>query len=49
MSSRSTPVAKLLAEFLRSKSKGGDESGNYRRTLERCVEDVLEWVDDDSV
>ncbi|MDQ2051788.1 hypothetical protein RBH26_15020 [Natronolimnohabitans sp. A-GB9] len=47
MSSGSTPVATPLAEFLRSKSKGGDESGNYRRNLERCVEDFLEWLDGD--
>ena len=47
MTPRSTTVAEPLAEFHRSKSKGGDGSGNYRRNLERCVEDFLEWLEDD--
>ncbi|MFA9504430.1 tyrosine-type recombinase/integrase [Natrinema sp. H-ect1] len=42
--SKSTPVGEPLEAFLRSKSKGGEESGNYRRNLERCVEDFLEWL-----
>ncbi|UHQ95054.1 tyrosine-type recombinase/integrase [Haloterrigena alkaliphila] len=48
MNSESTSVAEPLEEFLRSKSKGGDDSGNYRRNLERCVEDFLEWLADDA-
>ncbi|WP_254533984.1 tyrosine-type recombinase/integrase [Natrinema gelatinilyticum] len=46
MNSASTSVADPLKEFLRSKSKGGEESGNYRRNLERCVEDFLEWFEE---
>jgi len=42
--SESTAVGEPLEAFLRSKSKGGKESGNYRRNLERCVEDFLEWL-----
>ncbi|MDF9747790.1 tyrosine-type recombinase/integrase [Natrinema salsiterrestre] len=48
MNSDSAAVADPLEEFLRSKSKGGERSGNYRRNLERCVEDFLEWLEEDS-
>ncbi|WP_226482635.1 tyrosine-type recombinase/integrase [Natrinema amylolyticum] len=48
MNSGSTAVAEPLEAFLRSKSKGGEGSGNYRRNLERCVEDFLEWLEADS-
>ncbi|WP_408960709.1 tyrosine-type recombinase/integrase [Natrinema sp. 74] len=41
-------VAEPLEEFLRSKSKGGEDSGNYRRNLERCIEDFLEWLAEDA-
>ena len=41
-------VGEPLEEFLRSKSKGGEDSGNYRRNLERCIEDFLEWLEEDS-
>lgn len=34
-----------LDEFLRSKAKGGSESGNYRRNCERVVRDFLAWAD----
>ncbi|WP_226008140.1 tyrosine-type recombinase/integrase [Natrinema salinisoli] len=47
MKSESTSVADPLEEFLRSKSKGGEGSGNYRRNLERCIEDFLEWLEAD--
>ena len=47
MNSDSTPIGEPLEEFLRSKSKGGDGSGNYRRNLERCVEDFLGWLETD--
>ncbi|QRV17701.1 phage integrase SAM-like domain-containing protein (plasmid) [Haloterrigena salifodinae] len=43
-----TPVGDPLEAFLRSKSKGGEGSGNYRRNLERCVEDFLEWLEVDA-
>ncbi|NUB93706.1 phage integrase SAM-like domain-containing protein [Haloterrigena sp. SYSU A121-1] len=43
-----TPVGDPLEAFLRSKSKGGEGSGNYRRNLERCVEDFLEWLEADA-
>ncbi len=39
------PISEPLDDFLLSKSKGGEDSGNYRRNLERCVEDFLEWVE----
>lgn len=42
--SRDTPVADPLDAFLRSKAKGGAESGNYRRNCERVVRDFLEWL-----
>jgi len=45
--SESTAVGEPLEAFLRSKSKGGAKSGNYRRNLERCIEDFLEWLADD--
>ncbi|WP_440767145.1 tyrosine-type recombinase/integrase [Natronorubrum sp. DTA7] len=48
MNSKPTAVGAPLEEFLRSKSKGGEGSGNYRRNLERCVEDFLEWLEADS-
>ncbi|MDS0477294.1 phage integrase SAM-like domain-containing protein [Natrinema sp. 1APR25-10V2] len=48
MNSASTSAGDPLEEFLRSKSKGGEDSGNYRRNLERCVEDFLEWLEEDS-
>ncbi|ELY50430.1 tyrosine-type recombinase/integrase [Natronolimnohabitans innermongolicus] len=48
MNAEPTPVDEPLEAFLRSKSKGGTESGNYRRNLERCVEDFLEWLETDS-
>lgn len=48
MNSKSTSVREPLEEFLRSKSKGGEGSGNYRRNLERCVEDFLSWLETDS-
>ncbi|SER39656.1 tyrosine-type recombinase/integrase [Natrinema salaciae] len=47
MNPESIPIAEPLEEFLRSKSKGGEGSGNYRRNLERCVEDFLEWLETD--
>ncbi|OLZ39353.1 hypothetical protein A6E15_18405 [Natrinema saccharevitans] len=47
MNSSSASVTDPLEEFLRSKSKGGEDSGNYRRNLERCVEDFLEWLEAD--
>ena len=46
MNSDSTSVGEPLEAFLRSKSKG-DGSGNYRRNLERCVEDFLSWLETD--
>ncbi|ELY37796.1 tyrosine-type recombinase/integrase [Natronorubrum tibetense] len=48
MTIESTAVGAPLEEFLRSKSKGGEGSGNYRRNLERCVEDFLAWLEADS-
>ncbi|ADB63166.1 hypothetical protein Htur_4353 (plasmid) [Haloterrigena turkmenica DSM 5511] len=48
MTTESTAVGDPLEAFLRSKSKGGEGSGNYRRNLERCVEDFLEWLESDS-
>ncbi|MFC4540369.1 tyrosine-type recombinase/integrase [Halosolutus amylolyticus] len=47
MNSESTSVAAPLEQFLQSKSKGGDGSGNYRRNLERSVDDFLEWLEAD--
>ncbi|MXV60479.1 hypothetical protein GS429_00015 [Natronorubrum sp. JWXQ-INN-674] len=47
MNQDSTAVGAPLEQFLRSKSKGGEQSGNYRRNLERCVEDFLEWLEED--
>ncbi|UHQ98776.1 site-specific integrase (plasmid) [Natrinema zhouii] len=47
MNSESIPVAEPLEEFLRSKSKGSEGSGNYQRNLERCVEDFLAWLETD--
>ena len=47
MNSDSTPIGEPLEAFLRSKSKGGEGSGNYRRNLERCVEDFLDWLETD--
>ncbi|MFC6723852.1 hypothetical protein ACFQE1_05565, partial [Halobium palmae] len=41
-------VADPLAEFLRSKSRGGSESGNYRRNCERVVREFLAWLDRDT-
>ena len=46
MNPESTAIGEPLEAFLRSKSKG-DGSGNYRRNLERCVEDFLEWLAED--
>ncbi|SFL55675.1 Site-specific recombinase XerD [Halogranum rubrum] len=40
-----TTVAEPLDAFLRSKAKGGTESGNYRRNCERVVREFLEWLD----
>jgi integrase len=39
-----TSVADPLDAFLRSKAKGGTESGNYRRNCERVVQDFLAWL-----
>ncbi|PCR88722.1 tyrosine-type recombinase/integrase [Natrinema ejinorense] len=47
MNSESTAVDEPLEAFLRSKSKGGQGSGNYRRNLERSVEDFLAWLEAD--
>jgi integrase len=43
-----TPVADPLDAFLRSKSRGGSGSGNYRRNCERVVGEFLEWLDRDA-
>lgn len=40
-----TPVAEPLDAFLRSKAKGGTESGNYRRNCERVIREFLDWLD----
>ncbi|QCW05182.1 phage integrase SAM-like domain-containing protein [Natrinema pallidum] len=45
MTAESTTVAEPLAAFLRSKAKGGEGSGNYRRNLERCIDDFLDWLE----
>ncbi|MFC4357913.1 tyrosine-type recombinase/integrase [Halobium salinum] len=42
--SDATPVADPLPEFLRSKSRGGEGSGNYRRNCERVVREFLDWL-----
>ena len=40
-----TAVGDPLDAFLRSKARGGAESGNYRRNCERVVRDFLGWLD----
>jgi integrase len=42
------PVAAPLDAFLRSKSRGGNGSGNYRRNCERVVREFLDWLDRDA-
>lgn len=47
VSLESMPVGAPLEESLRSRSKGGEDSGNYRRNLKCCVEDFPAWLETD--
>lgn len=39
-------MRRAIEPFLASKSRGGSDSGNYRRNLERCVTEFVEWVEE---
>lgn len=41
-------IERAIEPFLASKSRGGSESGNYRRNLERCVTEFVDWMDSES-
>ena len=42
---RSMHLERAIGPFLVSKSRGGSDSGNYRRNVERCVVEFVEWVE----
>lgn len=48
MSRHGARIEEPLEDFLRSKSKGESGSGNYQRNLRRCLEDFLEWRDEET-